>query len=155
MRENLDSPSWADSQIPPANSIIGGDWSDKTQPQTEKVPSIKVWPSPASPSPSPVTFHTGSPTPSPFRRSTTIRPDSVTVSQADVSTMRYPGPSPVTPMYSTNFGDYASLDVDHMAGPTGIRRLRKAGPQVMMLPPHRISNPFWDLVEAPANPASE
>ena len=32
--------------------------------------------------------------------------------------MRRP-PSPVTPMYHTNFGNFASLDMKHHAGPTG------------------------------------
>ena len=107
MRENLETPGWADSLIPPATSIM--DWSDKTQPKTKKT-VVKKWSSP-----SPATYHTPSPTPATYVRSSTVRPEAVTVTQAEISTMR----SPVTPMYSTNFGDYASLNVKHLGGPTG------------------------------------
>ena len=161
LRENLDSPSWADTPIPPANSITGSDWSDKTKPSPgrtiKKVKTLKKWSSPSSPSPAP--FQPGSPSPPSFRMSSTVRPDTVTVSQADVSTMRYPGPSPgpspVTPLYSTNFGDYASLSVEHVGGPTGAPGLalfNTVGPHQPHSNSHYMEqNPF---IVSPVTPIS-
>ena len=152
MRENLDSaPSWADSQIPPANSITGGDWSDKTKPSPgktiKKVKTVKKWTSPT-----PASFHAGTPSPPSYRsRSTTLTPDTVTVSQAELSTMRYP----VTPLYNTNFGDYASLDVAHVAGPTGAPGLalfNTVGPRQPHSNSHYMEqNPF---IVSPVTPLS-
>ena len=146
LRENLDTPAWAD--IPSANSIL--DWSDKTKPSTgTSVNSIKKWTSPA-----PATYH--SPTPAALVRSTTVRPERVTVSQAEISTMR-PPPSPVTPLYSTNFGNYASLDVQHVGGPTGAPGLALFN--TVAPPPHQPhsnshymeQNPF---IVSPVTPAA-
>ena len=80
-------------------------------------------------SPSPTSFN--SPSPLPFKRVTPTPYNSsvspvTTVAPSEVSTMRYPSTpmthvlgSPVTPMYHTQFGDYASLDLQHLSGPTG------------------------------------
>lgn len=141
LRENLETPSWADSRIPSANSII--DWSDKTQPKTRNTPNtdttVKKWTSPA-----PVLV-----------RSTTVRPETVTVTQSEVSTMR-PPPSPVTPLYSTNFGNYASLDVKHVGGPTGAPGLALFSTVAPPVQPHSNShymeqNPF---IVSPVTPAT-
>ena len=138
MRENLDTPSWADSRVPPVHSV--SDWSDKTRP--------KVWTSPA-----PATYHSTSP--AAVLGSTTARQGAVTVTPAEVSTMR--PPSPVTPMYSTNFGDYASLDVKHVGGPTGapglalFSTLAPAPPQPHSNSHYMEQNPF---IVSPVTPLS-
>ena len=88
-------------------------------------PTPRIYPSPTptvyksvspssynSPTPSP--YKSPSPTPSDYQSSSSTI---ATVAPVEVSTMRYP--SPVTPLYHTNFGDYASLDMKHQSGPTG------------------------------------
>ena len=72
----------------------------------------------------------------------------VTVGPGEVSTMSYP--SPVTPLYNTNFGDYASLDMNHQSGPTGppgLPLFHTVGPKHDKPVPHSNShyinqNPF-------------
>ena len=97
------SPSYSPSPIP--------NYSPSPNPSYSPSPSPSYSPSPSptySPSPSP--SYNPSPSPSLYSRSSTGAP-------IEVSTMR--SISPVTPMYHTNFGDYASLDVHHHSGPTG------------------------------------
>ena len=67
-----------------------------------------------------------------------------------------PPPSPVTPLYSTNFGNYASLDVKHMGGPTGAPGLALFSTVAPPVQPHSNShymeqNPF---IVSPVTPAT-